>query len=338
MVPDETKAELCRRFGIYGNQFHFPPESFLDRGYAPPGGYVKDFGVIWHEERLHLFHIDGRPEERCTESGNEISFGHASTADLVHWVRHRMPVAVGDNPWDNAHVWAPHVAKHGGKFGMYYMAAGRKSPGQIVCAESDDLEVWTKRPEGPIPTAEGRDPHVRFDGDWAYLYLTSNHGGIEALKSRDMVSWEPCGKVILNPERGGAESCAVHPYGDGFVLWYNDYFHCDDPTGDFRCVYAFSPDPLRFDHTTLKVVQFSTPLPTVYLDDDWVEKRPIPVSMELVERGSDVWLVCYFRWHDGRFRLFFGELDWSHDPATVTEIVSEERLREVRRSLAAKSR
>jgi hypothetical protein len=330
MYSPEQKAALCKKFNIWDGGFHFPPESFLDKGYAPPGGYVKDFGVIWNGGRLHLFHIDGRPEERCTATGNEISFGHASTEDYMHWIRHRMPLAVGDQPWENAHVWAPYVTERGGKFYMFYMAAGRHTGGQIVCAESDDLEVWTKRPEGPIPGAEGRDPFVRYDGEWAYLFYTSNHGGIEASKSRDMVKWEPCGKVMLNPERGGAESCSVHPFGEGFVLWYNDYFHCDDHTGDFRLVYAFSKDPLKFDYTKLKAVEFSTPLPAVYLPNDWVEKRPIPVSMELVERGKDVWLVCYFRWHDGRFRLFFGELDWSCDPARVTEITTPERLAEVR--------
>jgi len=45
-----------------------------------------------------VFHIDGRADERCDVSGNEISFGHASTADLEHWVRNRLPLAIGDRP------------------------------------------------------------------------------------------------------------------------------------------------------------------------------------------------------------------------------------------------
>jgi hypothetical protein len=120
------------------------------------------------------------------------------------------------------------------------------------------------------------------------------------------------------------------------VLWYNDYLHCADPTGDFRPVYALSSDPLKFEPKTLKVFKFSTPLPTRYAADDWLEKRPIPVSIELVEQGKDVWLVTYFRWHEGRFRLFFGALYWDSDPARIEEIVTADGLEKVLARLQGK--
>jgi hypothetical protein len=199
-TPEEI-ADFSKRFDIYHNDFYFPQQSFLEAGYAPPGGYVKDFSVIKHNGRYHLFHIDGRPEERCVESGNELSFGHASSADLRHWIRHRMPIAVGDRPWENEHVWAPFVTEWNGRFYMFYMAAGRNTDGVLTYAVSDDLEKWTKWPGGAIKSAEGRDPFVRRDDGLVHLYFTANNGGIKLVTSRDMRNWSQPEVVLLNKKR-----------------------------------------------------------------------------------------------------------------------------------------
>ncbi|MBN2211345.1 MAG: family 43 glycosylhydrolase [Sedimentisphaerales bacterium] len=330
LYSEQEIADFCKRFNVYRNEFYFPPQSFLEAGYAPPGGYVKDFSVIKHDGRYHLFHIDGRPEERCGESGNEISFGHASTADLRHWIRHRMPLAVGDQPWENEHIWAPFVTKWKDKFYMFYMACGRNTPGVLTYAASDDLETWTKWLGGAIKTAQGRDPFVRYGDDGTiYLYFSFNYGGLQVVTSRDMQTWSEAKYILQNPRRAPAESCSVHRRDNRWVLWYNDYIHCADPTGDFRPVYIFSDDPEKFDPENLKVFNFTTTLPTQYGEKDWLEKRPIPVSIELLEKGENAWLVTYFRWHIDRFRLFIGVLRWDADPASIEEITTPERLAEV---------
>jgi len=244
-----------------------------------------------------------------------------------------MPLAIGDSPYDNAHVWAPFVTKWNDRFYMFYMSAGRNCCDTITYATSDDLETWTKSPVGPLPDAGGRDPFVRYEGDWIYLCFTANRGGIDCIRSRDMLTWDPATCIMRNPDRCGAESSSVLPYGAKWVLWYNDYYHCDSPKGDFRPVYAYSNNPLHFEPKDLKVFDFRTSLPTQYLDDDWIEKRPIPVSMELVEKGEKVWLICYFRWHIDRFRLFFGELNWETDPACITEITTPDQLERVLRQI-----
>lgn len=321
-------ADFCKQFQIGRDEFHFPQESFLAAGYAPPGGYVKDFSIIRHGDRYHLFHIDGRAAERCCMSGNEVSFGHASTADLQHWIRHCMPLAVGDKPWDNEHVWAPFVTEWKGRFYMFYMASGKHAAGMLASASSDDLENWTKAGE-PIRTASGRDPFVRIDGNVIYLYFTANTGGIGLVTSHDMKNWSKAEMVYHDSSRLAAESCSVHRLGDRWVLWFNDYLHCADPTGDFRIAYDFSYDPLPFDSKKLRVFKFSTTLPTTYGSRDWLEKRPIAVSMELLEKGKGLWLVAYFRWHIDRFRLFVGALNWESDPATIEEILTPERLKKV---------
>ena len=55
-------------------KYHFPRKAFLASGYCPEGGYVKDFSILFSNDRWHLFHIDGRPGETCWITGNEISF------------------------------------------------------------------------------------------------------------------------------------------------------------------------------------------------------------------------------------------------------------------------
>ena len=324
----EQMTDFCKRFQVHQNEFHFPTESLLSAGYSPPGGYVKDFSVFKHDGRYHLFHIDGRGAERCIESGNEISFGHASTADLQHWIRHRMPLAVGDKPWDNEHIWAPFVTTWNGRFYMFYMASGKHTEGVLTSAYSDDLENWTKS-EVPINTAAGRDPFVRIEDGVIHLYFTANSGGIGVVTSRDMQNWSKDETAYVHPDRWNAESSSVHRLNNRWVLWFNDYLHCTDPTGDFRTGYVFSGNPLKFDSENLRVFKLSTTLPTKYEAHDWVEKRPVPVGMELLEKIGDLWLVTYFRWHIDRFRLFVGALHWDSDPVEVEEILTPERLKEV---------
>ena len=144
--------------------------------------------------------------------------------------------------------------------------------------------------------------------------------------TEDMITWESLPPVLHNPQRSQAESCSVHTLKDRHVLWYNDYLHVADPTGDFRAVYIFSDDPLKFDYCNLMSFAFETQLQTDYGSTDWLEKRPIPVGIELVAKGKNLWLLAYFRWHIDRFRLFFGALDWTQSPAKIEEIVNETQL------------
>jgi len=42
-------------------------------------------------------------EKTCWITGNEISFGHASTHDFKYWVSHNMPLAIRDREWEKGH-------------------------------------------------------------------------------------------------------------------------------------------------------------------------------------------------------------------------------------------
>lgn len=336
-------ASLSRRFGVrQGMQlhagvedYHFPDRDFLADGYATPGGYVKDFTVLWADGRLHLFHIDGRPGEVCWVTGNEISFGHASTSDYCRWVRHPMPLAVGDRSWECEHIWAPYVYRRDGLYYLFYMGCGRGET-FLSYATSPDLEKWTRWAAGPIRCAVGRDPFVFAQGDRTILFYTGHEGArICACASRDMVNWAPLPDVLFIPNGaadGAAESCSMHALGDGYVLWFNDYRSVKTDTGmgfeqsNFRAAYARSGDPFCFDAGTIREFRFETDAPDARPSLELPVQQPVPLGIEAITTEGSVWLVSYFRWQGDRNRLFFGTLDWSAEPAVIREIRTRDAL------------
>jgi hypothetical protein len=331
--PREVAA-ISQKFGIRigcrlhaaAEDFHFPERYFLAEGYSPPGGYVKDFGVLRSEGRLHLFHIDGRPGEVCWISGNEISFGHASTTDYNRWNRHLMPLSVGDRSWESEHVWAPFVHERAGRYYMFYMGSGSGET-YISYATSTDLQQWTRWERGPIRDAIGRDPFV-FDHDnqTVLLYTGHNSAQVSACVSHDLVSWEPIPDLIRIPDGVAAESSSLHALRGGYVLWFNDY---GPDLAGFRAAYVTSDDPFHFSAEAISEFRFVTDTPGATPSPELKVEQPVPLSVELIAAGSEIWFVAYFRWHIDRNRLFFGALDWSSEPAVIREINREQELKAV---------
>jgi hypothetical protein len=128
--------------------------------------------------------------------------------------------------------------------------------------------------------------------------------------------------ILTIRDHGAAESPSLHPLKDGFVLWFNDY---GDQQG-FRAAYAFSADPFHFEVSSIQEFEFQTECPGVVPSPEMPVSKPTPFSIELISRGKSSWLVSYFRWQGDRNRLFFGEMDWSADRATVREITNPEQL------------
>ena len=331
---EEEIAKLSKKFGISpdcrlhpaAEDYHFPRRSFLRDGYSTPGGYVKDFSLIRHEGRFHLFHIDGRPGESCTVTGNEISFGHASTTDLCHWIRHPMPLAVGERPWESEHVWAPYVHRHQGLFYMFYMGKGQ-GHAFISYATSPDLERWVRWKDGPITCAVGRDPFIRVEGDQTILIYTNRAGPhVSACASDDLKTWEPLPHILTIPEGKAIESPSLHPLKDGFVLWFNDFGETWSPC---RAAYAISRDPYHFEPDSIRTFDFRTDDSSAIPSPECCSPKPFPLSIERLASTTGKWLVSYFRWHGDRNRLFFGEIDWSAEPAVLREIRDPGKLQEI---------
>ena len=287
---------------------HYAPGTdYLDSGYAPTGGYVKDFTMVHDGRAWHMFHIDGRPGENCNFDGNEIAFGHASTGDLRHWIRHACPLSVGNHAeWDSRHVFAPFVRRDPKalRWLMYYMGTSQLDPhhGHIGRATSPDLLFWTKDGNdtlyhpGVWSNQSCRDPHVfQDDGGYAMLATTNTADGSGALalaRSSDLLHWEDQEPFRIFKEEGWTpESSGAAPCRNGWLLWVSAC--SEEGTIPLYLAHAATLEGLR--HAPLAAVG---------------GEGPRAIAMEVLHRCHDQWLVAYFARVPGlSFRLFFGVLD-----------------------------
>jgi len=307
-------------------KYHFPRKAFLASGYCPEGGYVKDFSVIFSNDRWHLFHIDGRPGETCWITGNEISFGHASTTDFDHWMRHQMPLAIGDRNWENTHIWAPFVYKSDSAYLMFYNGQGSSGNSNISIAYSDNLDNWVKTGV-PIEEAPGRDPFV-FEHNNQIVLLYTYENKIGACSSKDLKSWLKLDDVIALPE-GAPESSSIHRLGDRYLLWFNGW----NIYGDTKMYpfYALSDSMLDFTNSEYKQIQFTYSEKYAEVNETFIinPTNICPISIEKIAGNEDLFFVCYFRPQIDRFKLFFGEMNLSREPITIREINNKEELDEL---------
>ena len=205
--------------------------------FTPPAAWMNDInGALYWKGRHHIFY-QLNPEGAYW---NRIQWGHASSADLVHWVHH--PVALtpeADGP-DRIGCFSGGalIDAEGVPTLIYY-----GNPGGLCLARSrDDLLIeWTKDPDNPVipQPQEGspdfgrytihdpcgwregglyyaavnkRDPEGR--GDAAYLF-----------RSGDLRTWEFAGQLYESRREWteGGEDCAVpdfFPLGDRHMLLF----------------------------------------------------------------------------------------------------------------------
>ncbi|MDD5706393.1 MAG: hypothetical protein PHR35_10730 [Kiritimatiellae bacterium] len=279
---------------------------YLDAGYAPLGGYVKDFSMVHDGRAWHLFHIDGRPGEPCTVDGNEISFGHASSGDLQSWVRHPCPLAVGNHgEWDSRHVWAPFVMRSplADEWLMFYMGTSHEDPhhGRIGRAVSKDLLFWAKDGAGDLyrPGAWSRrncrDPHVFRYGDAFAMVTTANAadgtGAVALALSKDLKHWEDQEPLrVFKGETWTPESSGVMPFRGGWLGWVS----ACSVEGTIPLYLMFAP--------TLEGLREARIVPVA-------GTGPRAIAMEVLHAGATEWLIACFERVQDSFGLFFGILD-----------------------------
>jgi len=115
---------------------------------------IKDFCLIKAGETIHLFHITD--PGLSWQRGGEISFGHATSKDLVNWTTLDRIENLRTDPnkpesWSKSCVWAPHIIEHDGTYYMFYTGVewSRRSIWKdhwqrIGLATSTDLSHWTR--------------------------------------------------------------------------------------------------------------------------------------------------------------------------------------------------
>lgn len=230
--------------------------------FVAPEGTAMPFdpnGCLYWRGRYHLFYIF--QDQDLPHGGH--CWGHASSADLLHWRHH--PTALAPMPGDpDIGIFSGNgfINKHGVPTLMYF---GIEAGICIATSEDDNLDHWTKHPANPvIPIArEGDagfgvynvfDPHGWVEGDTYYTILGGkvlpggDYDTVFLFKSQDMLSWEYVRPFYQpKPEWTGPEEdcacpdffklgdrhvllCISHPRGARYYLgrYENETFHPEE--------------------------------------------------------------------------------------------------------------
>ncbi|MCB8936428.1 MAG: glycoside hydrolase family 32 protein [Anaerolineae bacterium] len=189
--------------------------------FLAPANWMNDpNGFIHWRGQYHLFY-QYNPEGAF--HGN-IHWGHAVSADLVHW--QDQPVALAPTPDspDSGGCWSGSAIIAGGKPLIFYSGVYP----QVVCVAtgSDDLNTWTKHPDNPIIAGpppgidagdppDFRDPYVWREGAWWYMVMGSRDDGVGGVvllyRSADLMNWEYVRQLLAG------DQTALEPFWTGSV-------------------------------------------------------------------------------------------------------------------------
>jgi beta-fructofuranosidase len=215
--------------------------------------YINDHCFIQDGEGgWHLF---GITHAEPADPLDEDSLAHATSDRLVGvaWTKQKpaLTVETGE-PWNETHLWAPHVIQHDGLYYMFYCGGDPDhSRYKIQLATSKDLVNWERHPENPLVVDgyDARDPFIlREDGKW-YMYYTANsepsggHYIVARVESDDLVHWKNRTTVFTDETQGTfggpTESPFVVRRGDKYYLFLG-------PRGGYNGTDVFVSD--TFDH------------------------------------------------------------------------------------------
>ncbi|MFI1191739.1 family 43 glycosylhydrolase [Micromonospora sp. NPDC020750] len=150
--------------------------------------YTADPAPMVHNGRVYLY--TGHDEDGSTNFTMR-EWRVFSSADMVNWTDHGVPMNLATFAWADANAWAGHVTPRNGKF-YWYVPVRQRSNGQMVIGVA-----VADSPTGPFRDALGRplvgngeiDPTVMVDDDGqAYLYW-GNPGLWYVRLNPDMISF-----------------------------------------------------------------------------------------------------------------------------------------------------
>ncbi|MER5261997.1 family 43 glycosylhydrolase [Actinosynnema sp. NPDC002837] len=131
--------------------------------------YTADPAPMVHNGRVYVY--TGRDEDGSTTFTMR-EWRVFSSADMVNWTDHGVPMNLGTFAWADANAWAGHTIARNGKF-YWYVPVRRRGGGMAIGVGVSDS------PTGPFRDAIGRplvengeiDPHAFIDDNGqAYLY------------------------------------------------------------------------------------------------------------------------------------------------------------------------
>jgi beta-fructofuranosidase len=278
-MTDITQAAEQERRRL-ANDPHRPRYHFL-----PPSNWMNDpNGLIDWQGRYHLFYQYNPAAARW----GAIHWGHAVSADLVHWAD--LPIALSPTPDgpDADGCWSGCIVNNRGVPTMLYTGLRNGVQRPCLAVGDDDLLIWRKHPGNPViaaPPAEVdaldfRDHCVWQDDQTWYQVIGGKIAGVGGAallyRSRDLLEWE-----YLHP-------LCVGDQAETGVIW-----ECPDffPLGD-KHVLMISPIPLK---------------KTLYLIGTYAERRFIPERAGVVDHGGHFYAPQSMRDRHGR-RLMWGWL------------------------------
>lgn len=216
---------------------HRPRYHFL-----PLANWMNDpNGLIYWQGRYHLFY-------QYNPNGafhGTIHWGHAASADLVHW--EHLPIALAPTPGglDADGCWSGCAVDVEGTPTLFY--TGVSPQRQLLATGSSDLLHWRKHPEALIsapppdfdtgPYQDFRDPYVwRAEDGWymAVGSLNVGEGGVVLLyRSQDLLHWDYLHPLLRADEvrafpiwPGSMWECPnFFPLGGGHVLILSVWDH-----------------------------------------------------------------------------------------------------------------
>ena len=313
------------------HRYHHPPRDFA-RGYRPVGGFVADFTVVWHKGRMHCFHNELRlGEDTGSEPGHLMYFYHASTPDLIKWQVHDPVMLVRPGTWEGAHVTAPNILQHDGRFIMAYTGLNQAGSQNMGLAFSDDLFNWQRWPGNPLnlpadsdwahwradDVASCRDAHLNYwDGRFWMNYTAITRQGATCVAlagSDDLQEWIDHGPILIGKDRFEGdwpwlwflESSALIRHNDRWLLFAVDY----------HAVNYWESDRMdQFDYAQKHTL--------------WDGIGPT----ELVWRDGPKWLLMGCHWEEDSYGhganvMRFGEIDFSQKDAQANMITDEKVIR-----------
>jgi beta-fructofuranosidase len=182
--------------------------------FTPRQGWINDpYGVVWADGRYHLF-FQYNPAGTSWRAA--VSWGHATSADLVTW--QEQPVALAPGPGEVGCWSGSVVLSDRGVPTLFYtrIAGADAALGQVARAVADPaLRDWRRDPVPAVVTApedvlEFRDPSVwRAADGWRMLVgarLRDGAGAALQYRSADLREWAYDGIAAQRPstETAGA--------------------------------------------------------------------------------------------------------------------------------------
>ena len=127
-------------------------------------------GAVFYKGRYHLGYI--------YQDGGKHFWGHASTADLIHWRMH--PPMLSPGPESGVFSGNAFIDRKG-RVVLSYHGLGNNNPkvdggNCLAIAQDDDLNIFMKLEANPVMKNPGWDPHTWLEGDTYYSISGGNPG------------------------------------------------------------------------------------------------------------------------------------------------------------------